>query len=212
MDRQIVLKQDILDALSAVGMRPGQTVMVHCSLSALGYVCGGAQPVIEALLQTVGETGTIMMPTQSWKNLDPESGVHWQEPQEWWQLIRDNWPAYDKRITPTNTLGAVAEMFRTWPGTLRSDHPARSVAANGQHAQFLTENHDLSNIFGDGSPIALVRSGRLCAARGCGLRQEHVAAFGGCPRAISRQARLRGAQRDHGKRSARVEGVPYTIC
>lgn len=154
MDRQIVLKQDILDALSAVGMCAGQTVMVHCSLSSLGYVCGGAQPVIEALLQTVGEAGTIMMPTQSWKNLDPESGVHWQEPQEWWQLIRDNWPAYDKRITPTNTMGAVAEMFRTWPGTFRSDHPARSVAANGQHAQFLTENHDLSNIFGDGSPIA----------------------------------------------------------
>ena len=50
-------------------------------------------------------------------------------------------------------MEAVAEMFRTWPGTLRSDHPARSVAANGQHAQFLTENHDLSNIFGDGSPI-----------------------------------------------------------
>ena len=54
MDRQIVLKQDILDALSAVGMCAGQTVMVHCSLSALGYVCGGSQPVIEALLQTVG--------------------------------------------------------------------------------------------------------------------------------------------------------------
>ena len=68
MDRKIVLKQDILGALSAVGMRVGQTVMVHCSLSALGYVCGGAQPVIEALLQTVGETGTVMMPTPSWKN------------------------------------------------------------------------------------------------------------------------------------------------
>ena len=68
MDRKIVLKQNILDALSAVGMRVGQTVMVHCSLSALGYVCGGSQSVIEALLQAVGETGTIMMPTQSWKN------------------------------------------------------------------------------------------------------------------------------------------------
>lgn len=68
MGRKIVLKQDILGALSAVGMRVGQTVMVHCSLSALEYVCGGAQPVIEALLQTVGETGTVMMPTPSWKN------------------------------------------------------------------------------------------------------------------------------------------------
>ncbi len=68
MDRKIVLKQNILDAFSAVGMRVGQTVMAHCSLSALGYVCGGSQSVIEALLQAVGETGTIMMPTQSWKN------------------------------------------------------------------------------------------------------------------------------------------------
>ena len=44
-------------------------------------------------------------------------------------------------------------MFRQWPGTLRSDHPARSVAAWGRYAQYLTENHDLSDIFGDRSPI-----------------------------------------------------------
>lgn len=50
-------------------------------------------------------------------------------------------------------MGAVAEMFRQWPGTLRSDHPARSVAAWGHDAQYLTENHDLSDIFGDSSPI-----------------------------------------------------------
>ena len=170
MDRQIVLKQDILDALSAVGMRPGQTVMVHCSLSALGYVCGGAQPVIEALLQTVGDAGTIMMPTQSWKNLDPASGVHWQEPQEWWQLIRDNWPAYDKRITPTNTMGAVAEMFRTWPGTLRSDHPARSVAANGPRAVPDGKPRPEQYLRRRIAHRAPLRFGRLCAARGRGLR------------------------------------------
>ena len=109
--------------------------------------------VIEALLESVGDEGTIMMPTQSWKNLDPAAGVHWQEPEDWWPLIREHWPAYDKRITPTNTMGAVAEMFRKWPGTLRSDHPARSVAAWGKYAQYLTEGHDLSNIFGEGSPI-----------------------------------------------------------
>ncbi len=153
MERKIVLKKDILDAFHTIGMREGQTVMVHCSLSSLGFVCGGAQTVIEALIESVGENGTIMMPAQSWKNLDPSSGVHWQEPQEWWQLIRDNWPAYDKNITPTNTMGAVAEMFRRWPGAFRSDHPARSVSAWGRYAEYLTENHDLSNIFGDGSPI-----------------------------------------------------------
>ena len=154
MERQIVLKQDILDALAKAGVGKGQAIMVHTSLSSLGFVCGGAQVVIEALLESVGPEGTIMMPTQSWKNLDPAAGVHWQEPEQWWQLIRDNWPAYDKDITPTNSMGAVAEMFRKWPGSLRSDHPARSVAANGQYAQYLTENHDLSNIFGEGSPIA----------------------------------------------------------
>lgn len=153
MERKLVLKKDILAALKAVGVSEGQAIMVHTSLGSLGFVCGGAQIVIEALLESVGETGTIMMPTQSWKNLDPTAGVHWQEPEEWWQSIRDNWPAYDKDITPTNTMGAVAEMFRRWPGALRSDHPARSVAAKGKFADYLTKNHDLSNIFGEGSPV-----------------------------------------------------------
>lgn len=153
MERKIVLKQDILSALEKVGVDKGQSIMVHTSLSKLGFVCGGAQIVIEALLESVGEDGTIMMPTQSWKNLDPDAGVHWEEPESWWQIIRDNWPAYNKDITPTNTMGAVAEMFRKWPGSLRSDHPARSVAANGKYAKYLTERHELSNIFGEGSPI-----------------------------------------------------------
>lgn len=153
MERKLVLKENIIAALKKVEVSEGQTLMVHTSLSSLGFVCGGAQVVIEALLECVGEEGTIMMPTQSWKNLDPEAGVHWEEPKEWWQAIRDHWPAYDKEITPTNTMGAVAEMFRRWPGAVRSDHPARSVAAYGKHAQYLTKDHDLSNIFGEGSPI-----------------------------------------------------------
>ena len=65
MERKIVLKQDILDALKKVGVKKDQTIMVHTSLSSLGFVCGGAQIVIEALLETVGADGTIMMPTQS---------------------------------------------------------------------------------------------------------------------------------------------------
>lgn len=153
MESKIILKRDLIEAFQGAGVKNGDTVMVHAALSRIGYVCGGAQTVIEALFDCVGKDGTVMMPTQTWKNLDPATGVHWEVPEDQWQAIRDNWPAYDKDITPTNTMGAVAEMFRKWNGTLRSDHPARSVAANGKHARYLTENHDLCNIFGDGSPL-----------------------------------------------------------
>ena len=148
-----VTKQDIISAVRNVGLKEGSTVMVHTSLSRIGYVCGGAQTVIEALIEVVGHEGTLMMPTQSWKNLDPEDGVHGDIEEEYWDIIRENWPAYDKRITPTNTMGAVSEMFRSWPGTVRSDHPARSVAAWGKYAEYLVEDHDLSNVFGEGSPV-----------------------------------------------------------
>ena len=150
---KLVIPEDVQTALRNVGVKRGQAIMVHTSLSSLGYVCGGAQTIIEALLHSVGQEGTIMMPTQSWKNLDPTTGVYWQEPKEWWPVIREYIPAYDERITPTNTMGAVAEMFRQWPGTIRSGHPARSVAAWGRYAKYLTEKHSLSDIFGDGSPI-----------------------------------------------------------
>lgn len=149
----VILKEDIISELRRIGLNNGDTVMVHTSLTSMGYVCGGAQTVIEALLEVVGENGTIMMPTQSWKNLDPETGVHWDADEKDWDLIRENWPAYDKNLTPTNTMGAVAEMFRQWPGTIRTNHPARSVAANGPLASYLAADHEYSNIFGVGSPV-----------------------------------------------------------
>lgn len=147
-------KQEIVNDLLKLGLQKGDVVIVHTSLKKIGYVCGGAQTVIEALMEVVGLDGTIMMPTQSWKNLDPETGVHWEANEDEWDRIREFWPAYDRQITPTNTMGAVAEMFRLWPGSIRSNHPARSVCAWGKHAEYLTEQHTLSNIFGEGSPIA----------------------------------------------------------
>ena len=84
MAKSLVLKKDILSAFAELGIKKGQTIEVHTSLSSFGFVCGGAQIVIEALLESVGEEGTILMPTQSWKNLDPSTGVHWEEPEEWW--------------------------------------------------------------------------------------------------------------------------------
>ena len=74
---QTIIKQELINDFIKIGLEKGDVVIVHTSLKKIGYVCGGAQTVIEALIDVVGPEGTIMMPTQSWKNLDPETGVHW---------------------------------------------------------------------------------------------------------------------------------------
>ena len=152
-NRKIITYSELYDQFLACGMKKGHHVFVHASLKSLGFVVGGEETVIRVLLDIVGEEGTIMMPSQTWKNLDPCKGVHWLEPEVWWPVIRENWPAYDKKVTPAIGMGAVARMFSVWPGVERSDHPVRSVAAYGKYAKYLTENHDLSNIFGQDSPV-----------------------------------------------------------
>lgn len=66
-EMRVILKEEIIQKLREVGLEKGDAVMVHTSLKRMGYVCGGAQTVIEALMEVVEENGTIMMPTQSWK-------------------------------------------------------------------------------------------------------------------------------------------------
>lgn len=151
--RAILTKVDLISQFRSCGVKEGQHLFVHASLNKLGFVVGGAETLIRALLEIVGPEGTLMMPSQTWKNLDPATGVHWEEPAEWWPVIREHWPAYDKEVTPAIGMGIAAEMLRKWPGAQRSDHPARSVAAVGKYASYLTENHDLSNIFGENSPL-----------------------------------------------------------
>jgi aminoglycoside 3-N-acetyltransferase len=141
------------EGFRACGVQPGVTLLVHTSLRSLGWVIGGAQAYIQALLQAVGPAGTVMMPTQSWRNLDPVSGVHGSVSETWWPLIREHWPAYDPATTPTNGMGVVAELFRTWPGARRSAHPTRSFAALGPLAEHLVASYPLETPFGDDSPV-----------------------------------------------------------
>ena len=102
----------------------------------------------EALLEAVGPTGTIVMPAQSGDNSDPAHWIAPPVPKDYWPIIRDSMPAYDPRITPTRAIGRVAELFRTWPGALRSGHPSCSFAALGPNAPVITAEHPLANALG----------------------------------------------------------------
>ncbi|WP_310550975.1 aminoglycoside N(3)-acetyltransferase [Paenibacillus glufosinatiresistens] len=149
----ILTLPDLIREFRACGLAEGQTVIAHASLSRLGFVVGGAETLIRALLTVLGPEGTLMIPSQTWKNLDPDTGVHGDLPAAWRPIIREHWPAYDPALTPAIGMGQAAEMLRTWPGAARSDHPARSFAAVGPKARHLTGGHDLRNIFGSGSPL-----------------------------------------------------------
>jgi aminoglycoside 3-N-acetyltransferase len=140
--------------LSQLGVRPGMTLLVHSSLSAIGYVCGGAVAVVDALLSAVGAEGTLVMPTHTGDLSEPSQWKHPAVPEAWWPVIRGETPAFDPRTTPTRGMGAVVEVFRTWRGTLRSAHPRGSFAARGPNAQTITGAHTLEASFGEGSPLA----------------------------------------------------------
>ena len=64
------------------------SLMVHCSMSSLGRVQGGAQTIVEALIQSVGEQVTLVMPTLTDGRSDPSE---WRKPpvaEELWSRIR----------------------------------------------------------------------------------------------------------------------------
>jgi aminoglycoside 3-N-acetyltransferase len=146
----------LADNLSALGLSAGMTVLVHSSLSALGWVCGGAVSVVQALQHVLGRTGTLVMPTHTGDLSDP---AHWQHPpvpESWWAIIRQTMPGYHSCITPTRGMGAIPENFRTQPGVLRSDHPQYSFAAWGQHAAKIIKDHQLEFGLGESSPLAKI--------------------------------------------------------
>src|SRR5688572_290367 len=90
--------------LAALGITPGAVLVVHSSLGALGWVNGGQQTVIEALLDTIGSVGTLVMPAQSGHLTDPAEWRAPPVPAEWVETIRQTMPPFDPIRTPTRGM------------------------------------------------------------------------------------------------------------
>ncbi len=122
--------------LAQLGLDAGMTVMVHSSLGKVGWTEGGPVTVIRALFDLIGSAGTLVMPAETPLISDPGNAND----------------VFDPLTTPT-TMGAIAEAFRTFPGTMRSNHPLASTCANGPLAKEITAEHSLEFCEGKGTPF-----------------------------------------------------------
>ena len=113
--------KDFADALARLGVRKGDTILVHSSYKSPGRVKDGPDGVIAGLEAAVGKEGTLVMPTLCQADFFNSYKT--------WHLDKPS------------DVGYLTEYFRKLPGVCRSDHATHSVAARGRNAAFLTCEH-----------------------------------------------------------------------
>ncbi len=116
----------ILADIEQIGIRTGDTVLVHSALSRIGYLEEGPKTMVDALLKAVGPEGHVLMPTS---------------PNHVYQLnYIQNTPNFDVRNSPSKT-GKITEYFRTLPQAKRSIHPTEPVSVIGPNADYFIAGH-----------------------------------------------------------------------
>ena len=146
-----VLSTDRLAAeLRALGVRPGDLLMVHAALRRIGPVAGGAEGVVQALEEALGPDGTVLMvlgavDDHDWVNSRPES----QRP----ELLADAEPFDHLRTPALPDVGVLAEVLRTMPATVVNDHPEGRFAARGRLAEELLRDLPWDDYYGPGSAL-----------------------------------------------------------
>ena len=146
---EVITVDRLVNDLRACGLKEGDDVLIHTSLSKIGYVENGPETVVSALKKVIGEKGNILMPTS------PNAGLQLE-------YIR-SLEAFDVKNSPS-ALGAITEYFRKLPNVKRSAHPTEPVACIGPDADFYTEGH-LGELtpYTDRSPFARIseRGGKI---------------------------------------------------
>jgi len=131
-------------------------LLLHSSLSSIGWVVGGPVAVIQALELVLGPNGTLVMPTHSGDLSDPKDWNNPPVPESWKDIIRQTMPAFEPDLTPTRGMGRIPETFRKKNGVIRSNHPHDSFAASGTESEFITNDHSLDFGLGERSPLARI--------------------------------------------------------
>jgi len=128
--------EQLTEEFNDAGIERGDSILVHSSLSSLGWVDGGADAVVDALIEAVGDEGTVLFPTLTGS---PDNS-------------REHPPIFDARSTRCWT-GAIPEAARQRPDAPRSLHPTHSASAIGKLARWFTTGHELVHTpCGFGSP------------------------------------------------------------
>jgi len=154
----LVPRGQIAQQVRELGLEPGDTVMLHAAVGAIGWIVGGPSEVLGGVLDAIGPDGTLMMYV-GWEGSPYDLLANAsQVPQALLQL----WPAYDPATSRAmHTWSILTEYLRTWPGAKRSQHPDSSFAAVGRLADELTQDHPLQYGMGERSPLA-----KLCENNG----------------------------------------------
>lgn len=142
--------------LKSLGVQKGAVIIMHSSLSSIGWTVGGPISVITAMMELLTPKGTLVMPTFSGDNTEPSNWQYPPVPESWWEIIRENMPGFERKTTPTRGMGCIVETFRSFQKVFRSDHPISSFAAWGKHAKKITKDHKLNSDLGENSPLSRI--------------------------------------------------------
>ncbi|MEO6907330.1 MAG: AAC(3) family N-acetyltransferase, partial [Abditibacteriaceae bacterium] len=135
-----ITKQTLLEELRSLGLAEGDHVMMHSSLSSFGNLEGGADTLLDAVLEIVGDEGTLLLPTLTY---DGSITLFLRKTQE-----------MDLR-TARSFMGRVTETARLRSDFVRSIHPTHPVVAKGKRAADLMGEHHLGDsAVGEKSPYA----------------------------------------------------------
>ncbi len=143
-------RTQLLQDFRALGIHEGQTVMMHASVKAVGGVMGGPNIILNALIETLGKTGTLMM-YAGWEDI-PDYVI--ELPLDVQVVYHAEYPAFDPATSrAVRDHSILAEFMRTLPGTERSLNPEASMIAVGAQAGWITRDHPMNYGYGAGSPL-----------------------------------------------------------